>query len=116
VKLDRSALNISLSRGETRVVYMPPRALILGVKGHVTIVERVGGLGDASFSLCIPVRCGETHVLAYGGQVLVRATQSSSLRVMSPQPYFELWRARCGRMAKTLLHAVAALNRRLHGV
>ncbi|OZI59869.1 hypothetical protein CAL28_10280 [Bordetella genomosp. 11] len=116
VKMDRSAWDISLSCGETRVVYMPPRALILGIKGRATVVERVDGLGDASFSLCIPLRGGETHVLAYGGQVLVRATQSSSLRVLPPQPYFAAWWTRCARLAKALQHSAAALNRRLHGV
>ncbi|ANN66402.1 hypothetical protein [Bordetella bronchialis] len=113
--MDRSAWDLSLSCGETRVVYMPPRALILGVKGNVTVVEQVQGLGEASFSLCIPVRCGETHVLAYGGQVLIRATQCANVRVLPPQPYFAAWRARCGRMAKALQHAVADLSRRLHG-
>jgi hypothetical protein len=115
VKIDRSGWDISLSCGETRVVYMPPRALILGVKGHATVVERVAGLGDASFSLCVPVRGGETYVLAYGGQVMVRATQCSSLRVLPPQPYFAVWRAGWARMLKALQHTAAALNRRLHG-
>ncbi|AOB30769.1 hypothetical protein AKI39_08785 [Bordetella sp. H567] len=115
VKMDRSAWDISLSCGETRVVYIPPRALILGVKGHATVVERVDGLGDASFSLCIPLRGGETYVLAYGGHVMVRAAKSCSLRVLPPQPLFAAWRARCVRMARALQHTAAALNRRLHG-
>ncbi|CAM3706317.1 Polyketide cyclase [Bordetella sputigena] len=116
MKRDRSAWDISLSCGETRVVYMPPRALILGVKGHVTVVERVDGLGDAGFSLCIPVRSGETHVLAYGGQVLVRATQISHLRIVPPQPYFANWRAWCARMLKSLQHTASAVSRHIHGV
>lgn len=115
VKMDRSGWDISLSCGETRVVYMPPRALILGVKGHATVVERVQGLGDASFSLCIPVRGGETYVLAYGGHVMVRAAKSSSLRVLPPQPYFAGLGARCTRLARALQHTAAALNRRWHG-
>lgn len=94
---------------------MPPRALVLGVKGQTTLVERVDGLGDASFSVCVPLRQGEKHVLAYGGQVLVRAMDCASVRVLPPQPYFAVWRARCARIGKALHHTASALGRRLHG-
>jgi hypothetical protein len=102
---------MSLSRGETRVVYLPPRAVVLGVRGHTTIVERVDGLGDASFSLCIPLRQGETHVIAYGGQVLVRATQCSDLRVIPPRPYLQVWRKRWKGLMKALQRTASALAR-----
>ncbi|OZI23552.1 hypothetical protein CAL26_08910 [Bordetella genomosp. 9] len=112
----RSDWDIALSSGETRVVYLPRRALILGVKGHVTVVERVNGIGDAGFSLCIPVRGGESHTLTYGGQVLVRATQVSNLHIVPPQPYFAAWGARCARMFKGLQQTASAVSRHLHGV
>jgi hypothetical protein len=114
VKLSRTVLEMSLSRGETRVVYLPPRALVLGIKGHATVVERVNGLGDAGFSLCIPVRQGETHLIAYGGQVMLRAAQCSCLRVIPPQPYGAVWFRRWHRFAKALQRAASVLGRHRH--
>jgi hypothetical protein len=116
VKMDRTALEMALSRGETRVVYLPTGTLVLGLKGHATVVERVDGLGDASFSVCIPVRQGEIHVLAYGGQVLLRAAQCSNLRVILPQSRMEAWHACWHRVARAVHRAVGALGRRFAGV
>ncbi|ARP81035.1 hypothetical protein CAL12_09385 [Bordetella genomosp. 8] len=75
----------------------------------------MGGIGDGGFSLCIPVRAGESHELTYGGQVLVRATQVSNLHIVPPQPYFAVWRARCARMFKGLQQTASAVSRHLHG-
>jgi hypothetical protein len=106
---------MALARGEIRVVYLPPKAVIVGVKGHATVVERVDGLREASFSLCIPVRQGETHVIAYGGQVLLRAAQCSSLRVILPEAQTRVWRRRLGRLLHVLQRSIHALSRRLQG-
>jgi hypothetical protein len=114
VKLSRTVLEMSLSRGETRVVYLPPRALVLGIKGHATVVERVDGLGDASFSLCVPVRQGETHLITYGGPVLLRATQCSNLHVIPPRSYGAVWHQRWSGFIKALQRAAGALGRHRH--
>jgi hypothetical protein len=111
VKLAKTTFEMSLSRGETRVVYLQPGALVLGIRGRAMVVERVDGLGDASFSVCIPLRQGEMHVVGYGGQVLMRATQCSSLRVIPPQPYVEVWRKRWGWLMKAVQRTGSALAR-----
>jgi hypothetical protein len=106
---------MSLSSGEIRVVYLPPRAVIVGVKGHAAVVERVDGLGEASFSLCTPVRQGETYAVAYGGQVLLRAAQCTQLRIVLPQSQGQLWRKRLGRVCKAVQRSIHALSRRVQG-
>ncbi|ARP87166.1 hypothetical protein [Bordetella genomosp. 9] len=115
MKTDKARQDLALCQGEMRVVYLPRRTVILGLKGSVTVIERVDGLGDAGFSLCVPVRGGESHELAYGGQVTLRASRGASVRVIPPTPVLAAWRRRCRAGMRSLQRAVAALGRRVAG-
>ena len=91
MKVDPCKLEISLSKGEIRGIYLPPHSIVFGVKGYITLVEQVTGLGEAGFNLYIPIGHGDMYLITYGGYVLLEAKQYSKICAISPEWPVHRW-------------------------
>jgi hypothetical protein len=76
--------DISLSGGETRLVHLPAKSLVVGLRGSTVFAEEWVPLGDAGFRIRVPVNPGASHILAYGGRVLFCSEKPSQLRLVFP--------------------------------
>ena len=74
--------DISLAGGETRMLFVRANSTIVGVHGSRVVVQEWVPLGDASFSIRMPVAPGQTYSMAYGGRVLLCADGPARVRVL----------------------------------
>lgn len=95
--------DINLAGGETRMLFVRANSTIVGVHGSRVVVQEWVPLGDASFSIRMPVAPGQTYSMAYGGRLLLCADGPARIRVLEQSP----WLVRAA--ASLLAHSRAAI-------
>ncbi|OZI30168.1 hypothetical protein CAL29_19095 [Bordetella genomosp. 10] len=107
--------DISLAGGETRMLFVRPDSKVIGMRGSRVMVQEWVPLGDAAFSIRMPVAPGQMHSMAYGGRVLFCADGPAQVRVIERTAWLPRAAVRLAMQARALTAWVRARVRRRSG-